>query len=285
MADLTDASTSKSATVTEGSLSGFKIHYNDAGQGEVVIMLHGGGPGASGWSNFNRNIGAFVDAGYRVVLPDCPGFGKSDEIVSDVQRGLLNAQAVKGLMDSLGIDKAHLVGNSMGGATALNFALEYPDRLDKLILMGPGGLGPSLLQPNPQEGIKRMMRLYAQPTWENFNAMLEVFVFDQNALTEDLRKGRWANIEGNLRHLENFVTSFQRTPLAAWDVSHRVPAIKHRTLVTWGRDDRFVPIDHGLKLLNLLQDAQLHVFSRCGHWVQFEHAAAFNRLVLDFLAN
>lgn len=285
MADLTDASTSKSATVTEGSLSGFKIHYNDAGQGEVVIMLHGGGPGASGWSNFNRNISAFVDAGYRVVLPDCPGFGKSDEIVSDVQRGLLNAQAVKGLMDSLGIDKAHLVGNSMGGATALNFALEYPDRLDKLILMGPGGLGPSLLQPNPQEGIKRMMRLYAQPTWENFNAMLEVFVFDQNALTEDLRKGRWANIEGNLRHLENFVTSFQRTPLAAWDVSHRVPAIKHRTLVTWGRDDRFVPIDHGLKLLNLLQDAQLHVFSRCGHWVQFEHAAAFNRLVLDFLAN
>jgi 2,6-dioxo-6-phenylhexa-3-enoate hydrolase len=283
MADLTDASTSKSATVTEGSLSGFKIHYNDAGQGEVIIMLHGGGPGASGWSNFSRNIGPFVEAGYRVVLPDCPGFGKSDEIVSDVQRGLLNAQAVKGLMDSLGIAKAHLVGNSMGGATALNFALEYPDSLDKLILMGPGGLGPSLLQPNPQEGIKRMMRLYAQPTWENFNAMLEVFVFDQNALTEDLRKGRWANIEGNLRHLENFVTSFQRTPLSAWDVSHRVPAIKHRTLVTWGRDDRFVPLDHGLKLLNLLQDAQLHVFSRCGHWVQFEHADAFNRLVLDFL--
>jgi 2,6-dioxo-6-phenylhexa-3-enoate hydrolase len=273
MADLTDASTSKSATVTEGSLSGFKIHYNDAGQGEVIIMLHGGGPGASGWSNFSRNIGPFVEAGYRVVLPDCPGFGKSDEIVSDVQRGLLNAQAVKGLMDSLGIAKAHLVGNSMGGATALNFALEYPDSLDKLILMGPGGLGPSLLQPNPQEGIKRMMRLYAQPTWENFNAML----------TEDLRKGRWANIEGNLRHLENFVTSFQRTPLSAWDVSHRVPAIKHRTLVTWGRDDRFVPLDHGLKLLNLLQDAQLHVFSRCGHWVQFEHADAFNRLVLDFL--
>lgn len=285
MADLTDASTSKSATVTEGNLSGFKIHYNDAGQGEVVIMLHGGGPGATGWSNFNRNIGSFVDAGYRVILPDCPGFGKSDEIVSDVQRGLLNAQAVKGLMDGLGIGKVHLIGNSMGGATALNFALEYPDRLDKLILMGPGGLGPSLVQPNPQEGIKRMMRLYAQPTWENFNAMLEVFVFDQNALTEDLRKGRWANIEGNLRHLENFVTSFQRASLAAWDVSHRVPAIKHRTLVTWGRDDRFVPLDHGLKLINLLQDAQLHVFSRCGHWVQFEHAAAFNRLVLDFLAH
>ena len=103
MADLTDASTSKSATVTEGNLNGFKIHYNDAGQGEVVIMLHGGGPGATGWSNFNRNIGSFVDAGYRVILPDCPGFGKSDEIVSDVQRGLLNAQAVKGLMDGLGI--------------------------------------------------------------------------------------------------------------------------------------------------------------------------------------
>lgn len=285
MADLTDASTSKYAAVTEGSLNNFKIHYNDAGQGEVVIMLHGGGPGATGWSNFNRNIGAFVDAGYRVILPDCPGFGKSDEIVSDVQRGLLNAHAVKGLIDTLGIKKVHLIGNSMGGATSLNFALEYPEQLDRLILMGPGGLGPSLMQPNPQEGIKRMMRLYGQPTWENFNAMLEVFVFDQAALTEELRKGRWANIEGNLQHLKNFVTSFQSASLAAWDVSHRVPAIKHRTLVTWGRDDRFVPIDHGLKLVNLLQDAQLHVFSRCGHWVQFEHSAAFNRLVLDFLKN
>jgi len=285
VAELTEASTSKHVAVTEGNLSGFKIHYNEAGQGEVVIMLHGGGPGATGWSNFNRNIGSFVDAGYRVILPDCPGFGKSDEIVSDVQRGLLNAQAIKGLLDALGIQKVHLIGNSMGGATALNFALEYPDRLDKLILMGPGGLGPSLMQPNPQEGIKRMMRLYGQPTWENFNAMLEVFVFDQGALTEELRKGRWANIEGNLQHLKNFVTSFQRATLASWDVSHRVPQIKHRTLVTWGRDDRFVPLDHGLKLINLLQDAQLHVFSRCGHWVQFEHAAEFNRLVLDFLAH
>ncbi|WP_448508073.1 2-hydroxy-6-oxo-6-phenylhexa-2,4-dienoate hydrolase [Immundisolibacter sp.] len=285
MADLTEASTSKYATINEEGLQNFKLHYNDAGQGPAVVMLHGGGPGASGWSNFNRNIGPFVGAGYRVLLPDCPGFNKSEEIVSEVQRGLLNARAIKGLLDVLGIQKAHLIGNSMGGATSLNFALEFPDRLDRMILMGPGGLGPSLVQPNPQEGIKRMMRLYRQPTWENFNDMLEVFVFDHAALTDELRKGRWANIEGNLQHLKNFVTSFERVPLSAWDVSHRLPTIKHRTLVTWGRDDRFVPLDHGLKLINLLGDAQLHVFSRCGHWVQFEHAAAFNRLVLDFLAH
>jgi 2,6-dioxo-6-phenylhexa-3-enoate hydrolase len=285
MADLTEASTSKYATINEEGLKDFKLHYNEAGQGEVVIMLHGGGPGASGWSNFNRNIGAFVDAGYRVILPDCPGFNKSDEIVSDVQRGLLNALAVKGLMDALGIHKTHLVGNSMGGATSLNFALEFPDRLDKMILMGPGGMGPSIVQPNPQEGIKKMFRLYRQPTYENFTDMLDVFVYDPSALTEELRKGRWANIEGNLQHLKNFVTSAERVPLTAWDISHRVHAIKHRTLITWGRDDRFVPLDHGLKLINLLGDAQLHIFPRCGHWAQWEHADAFNRLVLDFLAH
>lgn len=283
MANLTEASTSKFVTINEASLRDFKIHYNEAGQGEVVIMLHGGGPGASGWSNYYKNIGAFVDAGYRVILMDCPGFNKSGEIVSDVPRGLLNAQAVKGLMDVLNIRKAHLVGNSMGGATSLNFALEFPDRLDKLILMGPGGLGPSIMQPNPQEGIKKLFKLYREPTRANLDDMLECFVFDPSAITEELRKGRLENMQRNLNHLKNFVASMEKSSLAAWDVSSRVGAIKHRTLITWGRDDRFVPIDHGLKLIHLMPDAQLHVFPRCGHWAQWEHAEAFNRLVISFL--
>ncbi len=151
-----------------------------------------------------------------------------------------------------------------------------------MILMGPGGMGPSIVQPNPQEGIKKMFRLYRQPPCENFTDMLDVFVCDPGALTEGLRKGRWANIEGNLQHLKNFVASAQRVPLTARDIGHRVHAIKHRTLITWGRDDRFVPIDHGLKLINLPGDAQLHVLPRCAQW---EHADAFNRLVLDFLAH
>lgn len=285
MTDYTEAGTSKFVTIHEQGLKSFKIHYNEAGQGPAVLMLHGGGPGASGWSNFYKNIGDLADSGFRVILMDCPGFNKSDEIVADVQRGLLNARAVKGLLDALKIEKAHLVGNSLGGASALNFALEFPERLDRMVLMGPAGMGNSIMQPNPQEGIKRMIKLYREPTYENFVDMLEVFVFDPSEITEELRMGRWINIESRPQHLENFLGSVALAPFPTWDVSHRVKEIKHKTLVTWGRDDRFVPIDNGLKLIHSLADAQLHVFSRCGHWAQWEHASAFNRLVSDFLLN
>nr|AAB57641.1 2-hydroxy-6-phenyl-6-oxo-2,4-dienoic acid hydrolase [Pseudomonas nitroreducens] len=284
MPKYTEADTSNYLVIDEPGLSNFRLHYNEAGQGEAVIMLHGGGPGASGWSNYYKNIEALADAGFRVILLDCPGFNKTDEVVTDTQRGLLNARAVKGLMDGLSIEKAHLVGNSMGGATALNFALEFPDRLDRLVLMGPAGMGKSLLQPNPQK-LRHMFRLYSDPTPENFAEMLNVFVFDPSAITEELRQNRWNNILSRPGHLKNFVASSKLTPVTAWDVVDQVHKIPNKTLVTWGRDDRFVPLDNGLKLINFMPDAQLHVFSRCGHWAQWEHADAFNRLVIDFLRN
>jgi 2,6-dioxo-6-phenylhexa-3-enoate hydrolase len=280
---LTEADTSRFLTLNEPGLENFKIHYHDAGSGPAVVMQHGGGPGASGWSNYYRNVPALVEAGFRVLLIDAPGFNKSGEIVTDIPRNLLIARATKGVLDALGIQKAHQVGNSMGGASALSFALEFPARLDKMVLMGPGAQGPSILQPNPGEGIKRMFKLYAQPSYENFEAMLEVFVYDPAGITDELRRGRWSNIEANLNHLKNFALSSQKCPVTTWDLSARFPEIPHRTLIVWGRDDRFVPLDHGLKMINTLQDAQLHVFAKCGHWAQWEHAEEFNRLVIDFL--
>jgi 2-hydroxy-6-oxo-6-phenylhexa-2,4-dienoate hydrolase len=280
---LTESGTSKFVTINEPGLENFTIHFNDAGSGPTVAMLHGGGPGASGWSNYYRNIEALVNAGYRVLLIDSPGFNKSGEIVMSAPRNLLNARATKGVLDVLGIQKAHLVGNSMGGASALSFALEFPDRLDRMVLMGPGAQGPSIIQPQPGEGIKRMFKLYAQPTYENFEAMLEVFVYDPQAITPELRQGRWNNIESNLNHLKNFVESSKLCPVTTWDLSARFPQIFHKTLITWGRDDRFVPLDHGLRMINTLQDARLHILPQCGHWAQWEHAEEFNRLVIDFL--
>lgn len=283
MTALSESSTSKFATINEKGLANFRIHYHDAGHGETVIMLHGGGPGAGGWSNYYRNIESLVAAGYRVILKDSPGFNKSDPIVMEEQRGLVNARAVKGLMDVLGIEKAHLVGNSMGGATALNFAIEYPERIGKMILMGPGGLGPSLFAPMPMEGIKLLFKLCSEPSYETLRQMIQVFLYDQSKITEELLKGRWEAIQQHPEHLKNFLLSAQKAPLSSWDVSARLGEIKAKTFVTWGRDDRFVPLDHGLKLIWMIPDAQLHVFPNCGHWAQWEHADTFNRLVIDFL--
>ncbi len=279
MSELTESSTSRYVEV-----DGHRLHYHDAGRGPVVIMLHGGGPGAGGWSNFNRNIGPFVEAGYRTILLDCPGFNKSSPIVSADPRGLINARAVHALMDALGIEKAHLVGNSMGGLSALTFALEFPDRLDRMILMGSAGLGQSLFQPTPQEGIKLLMKLYKQPTLENLQAMLQVFVYDTSVLTDELVQQRWQAMQRSQEHLANFVKSNEMNPRALFaDLTPRLGEIKAKTLVVWGRDDRFVPLDNGIKAVWGLPDADLQVFGRCGHWAQWEHADKFNRLALGFL--
>jgi 2-hydroxy-6-oxonona-2,4-dienedioate hydrolase len=285
MAEQVKTPPSKFAKVSEKPLKDFRIHYNDFGEGEAVVMLHGSGPGASGWSNFNRNVEALTRSGYRVLLVDSPGWGASDGlVVTDQARSFHNAAAVKGVLDELGIRKSHLIGNSMGAVSALQFALSYPDRVNKLILMGGGAGGPSLFVPMPTEGIKLIMGLYANPSMENLKRMLNVFVFDPSQLTDELIASRFDNMMERKDHLENFAKSMgPNSKHFTIDLNDRLPEIKAKTLITWGRDDRFVPLDAGLRLLWSLPDARMHIFNRCGHWAQWEHAEEFNRLVVDFL--
>jgi 2-hydroxy-6-oxonona-2,4-dienedioate hydrolase len=280
---ITEDSTSRYAQVRVGD-DNLRIHYHDAGSGPAVVFLHGAGAGAGGWSNFSRNLPAFVEAGFRVIAMDFPGFNKSDPFLPTTSRTALNAQAVNGLLACLEIERAHLVGNSLGGATALAFALNHPDRLDRLVLMGPGSLGPSLFQALPMEGIKLLLQLYREPTRENLDRMLKVFVYDPSMLTPELVERRYEGMVSSPTHLSNFVTSFQNNPgTLIEDLSPRLAEIQNQTLVVWGRDDRFVPLDYGLRLVWSLPRADLQIFSRCGHWAQWEHAEKFNSMVLDFL--
>lgn len=284
-AELTEAGTSKFVRIKEGELD-LQIHYNDMGKGsQTVVMLHGSGPGASGWANFNRNLEPLVEQGYRVILMDCPGWSKSDPIVNKGSRSELNAKALKGLLDVLDIQSpVHIIGNSMGGHSAVAFTLANPSRVGKLVLMGGGTGGPSQFVPMPTEGIKLLNGLYREPTIENLKRMMNVFVYDTSNLTEDLFKTRLDNMLSRKEHLENFAKSLDANPKQFPDVGHRLAEIKAPTLVIWGRDDRFVPLDVGLRLVWGLQNADLHVFSKCGHWAQWEHADKFNRMVSDFFA-
>ena len=281
---ITEESTSRFITITENGQP-LQLHYNDVGQsGQVVVMLHGSGPGASGWANFHRNIEPLVDAGYRVILLDCPGWSKSDTIVSTGSRSDLNARCLKGVLDALNIAKVHIIGNSMGGHSAVGFALANPEMVGKLILMGGGTGGPSALVPMPAEGIKLIGALYRDPTVENLKRMMNVFVYDSSSLTEELYQQRLSNILARRDHLENFVKSAQINPKQFSDYGARLHEIKARTLIIWGRDDRFVPLDIGLRLLWGIPNSEFHVFSQCGHWAQWEHAEVFNNMVQDFLA-
>ena len=281
---LTEASSSRFVDVPDGETR-YRIHYNDCGTGPgVVVMLHGSGPGASGWANFHRNVEPVVAAGWRVLLIDCPGWSRSDSVVCTGSRSDLNARVTKGVLDALGIERAHLIGNSMGGHSAVAFALACPERAGRLVLMGGGTGGPSQFMPMPTEGIKLIQALYRDPTIENLKRMMAAFVFDTSSLTEDLYRARLENMLARRDHLENFVKSIAANPRQFPDYGHRLGEVKARTLIVWGRDDRFVPFDIGLRLAWGLPDADLHLFSRCGHWAQWEHADKFNRLVVDFLA-
>nr|WP_220466528.1 alpha/beta fold hydrolase [Pseudomonas putida] len=262
------------------------IHYNDCGEGkETVVMLHGSGPGASGWANFNRNIEPLVEAGFRVILMDCPGWSKSDSIVSTGSRSDLNARVLKGLVDKLDLDKVHLLGNSMGGHTAVAFTLTWPERVGKLVLMGGGTGGVSPFVSMPTEGIKLLNGLYREPTIENLKKMMNIFVYDTSDLTEELFQARLDNMLARKDHLENFTASLAANLKQFPDFGHRLGEIQAETLVVWGRNDRFVPMDTGLRLVAGIPNSQLHVFNKCGHWAQWEHADTFNRMVLDFLTH
>lgn len=285
MTQATEASSSRFVRIQEGDLD-LQLHYNDVGAGaETVVMLHGSGPGASGWANFNRNIEPLTAAGYRVILLDCPGWSKSDPIVCRGSRSDLNARALKGLLDALGLDRVHILGNSMGGHSAVAFALANPQRVGKLVLMGGGTGGASPFVPMPTEGIKLLNGLYREPTIDNLKKMMNVFVFDASSLTEELFQTRLDNMLARRDHLDNFVASLAANPKQFPDFGPRLHEISAQTLVIWGREDRFVPMDAGLRLLAGLPNAQLHVFNRCGHWAQWEHADTFNRMVLDFLSH
>jgi len=282
---LTEATTSKFVRIKEGELD-LQLHYNDCGSGaETVVMLHGSGPGASGWANFNRNVEPLVAAGYRVILMDCPGWSKSDPIVCTGSRSDLNGRALKGLLDAIGLDKVHIIGNSMGGHSAVAFALANPKRVGKLVLMGGGTGGPSQFVPMPTEGIKLIQALYREPSVENLKRMMAVFVYDSSGLTEELYQTRLDNMLARRDHLENFVKSHAANPRQFTDYGPRLGEIAAPALIIWGRDDRFVPMDVGLRLVWGMQNAEMHIFNRCGHWAQWEHAEKFNRMVLDFLTH
>jgi len=279
----TEAATSRFLNVEEGGET-LRIHFNDCGEGdETVVLLHGSGPGATGWANFSRNIDPLVEAGYRVILLDCPGWGKSDSIVNRGSRSDLNARVLKSVIDQLDISKVHLLGNSMGGHSAVAFTLSWPERVGKLVLMGGGTGGMSLFTPMPTEGIKLLNGLYREPTIENLKKMMNIFVFDTRDLTDALFEARLNNMLSRREHQDNFVQSLEANPKQFPDFSPPLGEIRAQTLIVWGRNDRFVPMDAGLRLLAGINGSELHIYRDCGHWAQWEHAESFNQLGLDFL--
>ena len=253
-----------------------RIHYHEQGQGEVVIFLHGAGGGASGYSNFKGNYPEFAKAGYRTIVPDLLGYGLSSK--PDIAQYDLDffVAGVKGMVDTLGLKNITLLGNSLGGAVALGYALAYPDEVSRLILMAPGGvedLDTYLAMP----GIANMFQIYqsGKTGAEAMRAVMTMQLFDPSLLTDEIINER-APIAATQ-------TQAARSVLKVPNLTDRLHELKCPVFGFWGVNDHFNPVGGATKLLDNCPQARMVLVNRCGHWVQVEHRDMFNRNCIDFL--
>jgi len=265
-----------------------EVAVAETGEGPVLVMLHGGGPGASGVANYHQNLPALARR-FRVVLPDQPGFGGSYRPTeADLDERSITQITVDALFQALGelgIERFHLLGNSLGGAAALAMAQTQPDRVAGLVLMAPGG-GWLPFGPTPTEGQKAMFRYFngGGPSEKKMADFIQTMVFDHKQFGADLVKARYeasldeSHIEFYHRYNAAFARRHGMDPL--WKDLHKISS---PTLLLWGRDDRTITLDGAQIMLKQIRNVQLHVFGNCGHWVQLERQREFERLVTDFL--
>jgi 4,5:9,10-diseco-3-hydroxy-5,9,17-trioxoandrosta-1(10),2-diene-4-oate hydrolase len=273
------------------TVAGKTMFVAEAGDGPPVVMLHGGGPGASGVSNYSRNIDALA-AHFRVIVPDLPGYGRSAKGVDQRDPFGYLADMIRDLLDEIGVDTAHLIGNSYGGAAALRLALDTPHRVDKLVLMGPGGIGTT--RGVPTAGLNSLLSYYGGdgPSRGKLEAFIRTYlVYDGASVPDELIDLRYAasldpEVMANPPLQRPSGPTVLRT-LWRMDLTRdrRLKHLATSTLVLWGRDDKVNRPAGGPMLVNLMPNAQLVMTSHTGHWMQWERADLFNRLVTEFLSS
>ena len=267
---------------------GVRIHYSVWGEGPALILLHGGGPGATGAQNFSRNAEALARSHTTYVI-DFPGWGRSSKNLDSLgaRSAFINGgRAIALFMDALSIPKAHLVGNSYGGAAAYNMAMDHPDRVDRIGAMGPGGAW--LEGQGPTPGIIQLMTFYTGegPTRAKLAAFLQNLVYDTSVLTDDFIDARFAAADDP----EIAANAPLRAPpgggpppkQAFLTEDPRLAALPHRCLLVWGLEDK-VNLVAGVQPFSVVPDQDVALFAKGGHWAQWEEADKFNELTNWFL--
>ncbi|MFJ4554892.1 alpha/beta fold hydrolase [Streptomyces massasporeus] len=268
-------------------IGGKKIFVAETGDGPPVLLLHGGGPGASGVSNYSCNIAELAKE-YRVIVPDLPGYGRSSKGIDRTDPFGSLATGIRGLMDRLGLDKAHMVGNSYGGACALRLALDTPDRVDRMVLMGPGGVGTTRALPTP--GLNSLLNYYtgdgpSRLKLEKF--IRDYLVFNAAQVPDSVIDARYeASIDPEV--IANPPLQRPRDLRTVWKMDFtrdkRLNRLPVPTLVLWGAADKVNRPSGGRMLAERMPNCDLYEVANTGHWVQWERADLFNSLCADFLA-
>lgn len=260
-------------------LNDLSIRYCELGPagGYPVVFLQGSGPGASGWLNFRYNAYAFAEAGYRTIIPDLPGFGDSDKPDTDYTLDFFVSSVIS-MADQLDLAQFALVGNSLGGAISLGLALQHPQRVSHLILMGCGGLEDQITYFQTMPGIQAMTKIPLDSpefTPAYLKEVLQLIVFDPSFITDELVAERFRVLQSQNSSV------FKRMVIP--NLTEKLAQITQPVLGFWGAKDHFCPVSGAEKIVTHCPAAQMITLSKCGHWAMIEHADLFNQRSIEFL--
>lgn len=258
------------------------LESGDPGK-ESVLWLHGSGPGANAETNWERVLRDLAPDLHHLA-PDMIGFGDSTHPdpapASASAFKELRVDALLGLLDVLGLERVHLVGNSYGGIVGLALALKAPERVGRIVLMGGGGAPVP-----PTDDLLRLITYYDDPTVEALAAIMRAMTHDPSVLGESLEK----IAESRMERIER--AEVRRSHLATFAVDlpglygpEELAGLEHPVLVLHGREDRLIPLAAGQYFAEHLPNAQLHTLPHAGHWAMIEQPERFAFLVGSFLA-
>lgn len=259
--------------------NGINTNYHSTGSGDPVLLVHGSGPGVTAWANWRLVLPELSNTRW-VIAPDMPGFGYTDRPEGNTYSLDHWVAHLLAFIDALELETIDIVGNSFGGALALAFTIRHPTRVKKMVLMGAAGVAFPIT-----EGLDRVWGY--TPSYETMRELMDLFAYDRSLVSDELAHLRYqASIRPGFQ--ESFEAMFpaprQRWVDALSSTEADIKKIKQPTLVIHGREDQIIPLQSSLTLANWIDDAQLHVFGRCGHWTQIEHADRFCQLLENFFA-
>ena len=257
---------------------GYDIHLKEAGSGPAAVFIHGSGPGASGASNFRQNIAAFVAAGYRVILPDMIGYGASSKPEGLDYTLPLFTDTLYDALRQHGIERAVLIGNSLGGGVAIQMTLDHPGFSEKLVLMAPGSVAEQASY-FTMPGIARMVSGFGSPAFNLEEQRRLVANLVHPDFVSNISDALVAERFAVARTQPKDVLARMKTP----NLGLRLGELDLPILVLWGLNDEFCPEAHTRLFLDACADVRAITFGRTGHWVQLERAEEFNRYSIEFL--
>ncbi|MEN6464934.1 MAG: alpha/beta fold hydrolase [Syntrophaceae bacterium] len=261
-----------------------RARYLAAGEsGPPLILVHGLGASAEIWKD---NIGE-LSAGHRVYAPDLVGFGHTDK--PDIKYAPFDFLVfLQAFIDTLGFEKVSMAGLSLGGGIALLYALENPERIDKLVLVDSAGLGKEMTVPMRLGSISFLSRWFkvSKPILEG---LMKRLVYNPDVITGGLVDLYYKLLSqpDSMRTISRVLSSVANLAGAKKDVlvmiRDRLSTLKAPTLIVWGKEDRILPLEHGIYGQQQIQGSKLFVFEQCGHVPNLEKPREFNELVLKFL--